>query len=306
MSNQTRIRRGPSIMMPIIVIGFGVMMLMSNLGAVDFDLWNFVEKFWPLIIVALGIDILLGRKTGIGVLLVVGIIALIPFRNRSGIQLSFRDMNVYTEHVSVVLDDSNIAYVNIDFGVGSLEIAGMEDDTYLLKGDLDLFEGNSLEENYQLDNDVIYYSVGYEEGFHGIPFPNRDLVNPDWDIEINNDIPIKLIVSSGVGEAFLHLEDIQLQEFNLEIGVGKVIVYLPDEGDFIVDIEGGIGELIVYVPTTLGARMIINTGIGNVDVPSGFDIDGSIYTNGLFSSSENRVDIRVDAGIGSVVIRDLP
>jgi hypothetical protein len=47
----------------ITLIGFGTLFLMTNLGIVyTFDIWGGMEKFWPVILIALGIYLILKRK----------------------------------------------------------------------------------------------------------------------------------------------------------------------------------------------------------------------------------------------------
>ena len=63
-------RRYPSLVGPIIVIGFGVLLLMSNLGMIQWSVWDAIAKLWPLLLVAAGLDLLIGRRSPLGNLLV--------------------------------------------------------------------------------------------------------------------------------------------------------------------------------------------------------------------------------------------
>ncbi|HEX9674407.1 MAG TPA: DUF5668 domain-containing protein [Anaerolineales bacterium] len=48
---------------PILVITAGVLLLLSNLGVLSLDLWELMLQSWPLILIAIGIDLLIGRRS---------------------------------------------------------------------------------------------------------------------------------------------------------------------------------------------------------------------------------------------------
>ena len=48
---------------PILVITAGVLLLLSNLGMLSLDLWELMLRGWPLILIAIGIDLLIGRRS---------------------------------------------------------------------------------------------------------------------------------------------------------------------------------------------------------------------------------------------------
>jgi len=51
--------RGP-IVLPLALIAGGVVLLLSNLGYLDVDVPDLIRRFWPLLLVALGLEIILG------------------------------------------------------------------------------------------------------------------------------------------------------------------------------------------------------------------------------------------------------
>jgi len=55
-------KRHASLFGPIVLIGLGVLLLLSNFGILNFNLWELLFRFWPFFLVAAGLDLLLGRK----------------------------------------------------------------------------------------------------------------------------------------------------------------------------------------------------------------------------------------------------
>ena len=61
-------RRG-GLVGPIILITLGVVFLMNNLGVLDWSVWVVIFRLWPVLLVAAGLDLLLGRRSVWGSLL---------------------------------------------------------------------------------------------------------------------------------------------------------------------------------------------------------------------------------------------
>ncbi len=302
MSNQWRKEKGPSIMFPIILISLGLMLLLSNLNILDFDVWTFIAKFWPVIIIAMGLDLLLGRRVNFGHFIIIGLIILFALGNR-GHRFFIGDQEIITEHVSVDMPDSTSADIEIDFGVGQMTLSTSDDDALLLSGELDILEGSEISESFRSGESYSYH-LGYERKIQGIPFKVEEGYR--WDIEINDNFPVSLNIETGVGQVKMYLKDMDLLDLDLNMGVGEVILELPESGDYDVDIDGGIGELVVYIPEGLGVRIIIDKGISTFNVPDGYENQGNVYTNDLYTTSDNRVDMRINSGIGSVAILEMP
>lgn len=297
--NKQEYRRS-SIMFPLILISIGVLLLLSNMNVLEFDVWNMISKYWPIIIIGMGLEIFLGRRVSAGQFIIIGLVILFAF-NSKGQKFIFSDEDVITEHISVNMPDSDLAEIDINFGVGQVSISAMDNEEKLLTGELDVLEGYELKETFS-EGDIFHYSLGFDDGYQGIPFDvDGDIT---WDIQISEDIPIVLSADAGVGQVTMNLETINLVELDLNMGIGQVILYLPETGDYEVDIDGGIGQLVIYVPEGLGARIIVETGLGNIDVDSEYSHSGNVYTNEEYATSENRVDLRVSAGIGSIEISE--
>ncbi len=59
-------RRGPDLFWPIILIGAGVIFLLANLGIIPSNPWPLIWNLWPVILIVIGLDILLGRRSLLG------------------------------------------------------------------------------------------------------------------------------------------------------------------------------------------------------------------------------------------------
>src|SRR3990172_5801485 len=66
-----------SLVGPVILIGFGVILLLNNLGLLSWTIWDTLFRLWPVILIAIGLDILIGRRSLWGSLLSAALVLAI-------------------------------------------------------------------------------------------------------------------------------------------------------------------------------------------------------------------------------------
>ena len=54
---------------PLLLIFIGTVFLLNNLGLLSWNIWNELWKFWPIIIILLGIQMFMGKSRVAGVLM---------------------------------------------------------------------------------------------------------------------------------------------------------------------------------------------------------------------------------------------
>ncbi|MFU8774071.1 MAG: LiaF transmembrane domain-containing protein, partial [Anaerolineales bacterium] len=69
--------KGEGLVGSIFIIGLGVAFLTSTLGFLDVSVWELILSLWPLLLIAIGLDIALGRRSIIWSLVAVGVFLLI-------------------------------------------------------------------------------------------------------------------------------------------------------------------------------------------------------------------------------------
>ncbi|HOO31352.1 MAG TPA: hypothetical protein PLU15_10380 [Bacillota bacterium] len=125
-----------------------------------------------------------------------------------------------------------------------------------------------------------------------------------WDLALNEGIPIRLDIRTGVGEARIDLERVLATDVELRTGVGKTDLTLPATGDVKAALSGGIGETVIHIPRGVAARIRTKTGIGAVQVYGDYTRINSEYISSDFNTAKNRVDLELKDGIRSIRIQD--
>lgn len=208
---------------------------------------------------------------------------------------------VQTDEETVEAGDIDSARVNIQMGVGKLDInggaAGLLDAKFTYN-----VEEWKPEVDYEISGNEGRLTVRQPEGETGsVGIPDTDNVKNEWDLKLNDDIPMDLDINLGVGESELELSGLTLNSLDIQTGVGETTIDLTGDWatSFDVDIEGGVGQTTVRLPRGVGVRVETQTGIGGINVRNLIQ-NGDTYTNAAYENADVILDITVQGGVGAI------
>ena len=124
-----------------------------------------------------------------------------------------------------------------------------------------------------------------------------------WDLRLNNDVTTELHVQLGAGKLNLALGDLALTRLHVEMGAGSSLVDLVGNWKHDVDVhlEGGVGNVTVRLPRSVGVRVSVEGGLGSVS-SNDFKKNGDAYVNDQFGKSPVTMNVKIEGGIGKVVL----
>lgn len=292
-----------SIVGPVFLIGLGLVFLLANYGYLALNVWELVLRLWPILLIAIGLDIVIGRRSfllsliglAIALLLLVGALWLFSVRAESGQALS-------SEQVSQALDGATRAQVTIAPAVGSLRLTAMPSADGLISGNVRRIASETITSDYSVANERADYSLRGTGGvIFNLPAGRQDTWS--WDLALTPAIPIDLETSLGVGQSLIDLTNLDISVLDVNLGVGETTVILPEEGTFEGRVDGAIGQIIIRVPSEMAVRINADTGIANINVPSDFERQGDVFTSPGFDAAENRIELQVGQAIGNIDVR---
>ena len=317
-----------SLFWPVVLIGVGVIWLMSNLGYINPANLNEAWRFWPVVLIAVGLDILAGRRFPIiGALLGLVIVALIGFLLIQGFQLpGARSPEVVTEHLTLPVENARQANVSLNFWSDPVKLYVLEDSSDLIDANIT----HSGQINFQgSGSDVKTVSLSHHSNLNA-PFFMFDSINQRADIGLTPDIPLDLTIDGGSGSLDLDMSQLTLAGLNIDSGSGSVEMSLAKSTEsYPVDLNSGSGSIRMTIPEGTNANVVLDTGSGSVNIrvaqgtalhidiqdsgsgstslPSGLtqtrsgkDDEGTWETPG-YSSAQNKVSIVVkNLGSGSL------
>jgi hypothetical protein len=280
MSSQPRYR---SLFWPMILIGVGLVWFLSNINVIpNFNPLSLIN-LWPLLLIALGLDLLFWRKSAVvGLLIGLGtvgaaIVILLAAPNLAGSQQAATE--TFTEPLAGVTS----AVIDISSSSEPLNIHSLSDSA-------NLFEGMIIHNgiiDYQASGSSEKHISLSERGPNIQFFFGTTNYNLRWDIGLNPGVPIRLNVDSASGSVQMHLEGLQLSALNVDGASGSLTIDLPvSTGPYAVDYKGGSGSLNMTIPAGADVTITLDGASGSLNL-------------NLPSNAALRVDVR-DKGSGSV------
>jgi hypothetical protein len=303
--NHERRSGGTGLVGPILLIALGIFFLLSNLGIVTWSFWEAAARLWPIVLIALGLDLLVGRRSFLGSMLVVLVTAGLLAAGLVWIGPDSRSGERVSDSVSQPLNGAESAQVDINFGVGDLHLSELPAGSPLLiEGTLryDERQPQRVEQSFAVRSGVAHYELAARGSATGIPFSGRGPLH-SWDLSLNRDVPLALSIRTGVGTSELDLRSLNLSGLTIDSGVGQTTVHMPAQGQISGTINGGVGELIIQIPDGLPARIDVRTGLGNSQIGGDFVRDGNVYTSPGYETAVDRLDLELRAGVGQVTVR---
>lgn len=251
----------------IVLILFGLLFILSNLGYITFNVWQVIG---PVILILLGVWVLFGAVLGRRV----------------------------EKKINVPLDQVDVARIKFEFAAGKLTIKAGSNPANLLEGELS--EGFELRENKKGSTSEVKLSLLP----HFIPFfwiPNSN----EWDIELSQQVQLSLEFNTGACDTTIDLTGLKVKELNLNTGASSTNIIIPSEavsGKYVI--KAGLASVNLRIPPGIAARIKTSAGLGAVTLDQSRFIRGQgEYRSQDYDTAQTKIDLAVEVGLGAVDIR---
>ncbi|MEW5868614.1 MAG: DUF5668 domain-containing protein [Chloroflexota bacterium] len=254
----------------IVLILVGGLLVLSNLGILGVDMWNVL---WPALVILLGVWMLLG-----------------VFMRRSPAM----------EHASVPLEGARRARLRLNHGAGRLQVQAGAGPGNLAEGEF----GGGLELRKRLDGDTLEATLSVPSQVW-FPFgwgPGRTL---DWSVRLGRDVPMRLELDTGANEAHVDLSELLVEDLRLNSGASSTTLTLPaNAGQTHAKISVGAASVRVNIPQGVAARIHTTSGVASITVDrERFPRSAGVYQSPDYETAANKVDLNIEAGVGSIDVR---
>ena len=257
-----------------VLIILGGLFLVDSLGIIEINLWHI---FGPLMLILFGVWVLMGYF--------------------------LRGKPIEGEEASIPLDDFQSASVYIHHGAGQLRIGSGAEFSTLVSGRF----GGGLNHKIKRDGEGAHINLRVRDaGFPVIlPWLSRWNNYLNWDVKFTQEIPLDLVIKTGASDTRLDLGDLQVTSLRVETGASATMIKLPEAvAHTRVVIKAGVASVKVNVPEKVAARIRVTGGLMGANVDRNrFPKTGGYYVSPDYESAMNKVEIRVDGGVGSVMIQ---
>ena len=282
-----------SFLIATILVLAGVVLLMLNLGYGSWQMVTEVWKFWPILLVLLGLSLLWGGRIPYWLALVIVValagVVVFLFLKTPGLLANRYDTEVTIGRQQY--PGLSTGSVNIAFGGGRLTL-GTETNEWLAGQ----FGNQGVSSRVKVQNgrlEAVLQNPGKPWGF-GPQSENR------WNIGLSPDITWDLELNAGAVEGQLNLTHIPLKEVDLKLGAGDINLMMGDNGAKTrVEAEAGAAQLTVMVAGDTGVSVKYDGVISQTNLKElGFKVVNGRYVSPNYDEAPSKIDIDLDMAVG--------
>ncbi len=286
----------------IIILLIGLILLANNFGLLPWQIWYQLWRLWPLILIAIGLDLLfkgisLSFLRILPPLLIIAGVCYVVYISQ-GEEGFFRFGKEEAETIILtqpLLPHIKKASIKLNFGAGTLRIKDGSGEK-LVEGKFTVSKG--------IKPWIKYRDKG-EEGFVeiGAIFLNHGKKENSWEIRLNNNVPLSLKVDTGVSNNNLNLSSLRINEFELNTGASKNEIKFGKTTSTRAKIDGGASTIKIFIPRSMGVRIKADIALATHNFDTlGFEKEGNTYFSQNYSTADKRLDLDLNAGASTIRI----
>ena len=294
-------RRRSSPLGAVLLILVGVILLLNVFGVLDWNIWWSILRLWPVLLIAAGLELLLGRwwwGALLSTILVVGFVIVALWLTSAGLTGS----GVEVAEIRQPLGDATRAEVSIDPGVGTLKLEAASESANLIEGTLQKTEHEEIQESLTQKDGTAIYSLGTKITSWNASFGGFD-EGRLWELGLTPGASLALDASMGVGNTELDLVGLEMEALSADMGVGRISVVLPATGQFKATLSQGVGIVEIIIPKGMAVRIETDTALAGREMPDDLVKQEEFYTSAGYASAANRVEIDAGVAIGLLKVR---
>ncbi|MDD3531772.1 MAG: DUF5668 domain-containing protein [Candidatus Shapirobacteria bacterium] len=313
---------------PLILISLGLLFLLNNLGLLSWSAWNILWRFWPIFLILSGLELVLGDSSWSKVILatvcLITLEAALFFtiiwpKPESVFKQSFRDRAVFwsqkifpknKEQEFVITNESypsiDQRILKVNVGLGRLTIADQEENPnlfYLRTQYQDPFGVPRVTSDLGSDKNI---TISFDNRHNGLTIPSRLTNQINYQIILGQvNLPTRLYLKMGAGQADIGLNQIITRIISLETGAGQISLRLSESAlpEEKLAINLGAGKIKISLPQNSQINLDYNIGAGKIVVNQ--DEIGGLNQTGRISVGQNEdlpINIEARIGAGSLIV----
>jgi len=287
---------------PAILIFLGAIFLLNNFGILPWDIWTNLWKFWPVILVLIGIEFFLGQAFSWRTLIILLIIIFIVPTIWAVNPITKNPLATEELPISETLGNLTRAKILIDLPATNLNLkATATNSAKLVEGKISFSKAAekpaiAKEENF--GQGIVTIN---QKAASALPFISS--IKNNTDITLTQQIPLEILIKTGatIGNIDLNLLrvgylEVNSQASNLKISFGKLY---STRGV----IRAGASNVEIQIPKEMAARVKIDSKVKNLSIDSRFKNEDGTYKTDGFDKAFTRLDIEINAIAGTITVK---
>lgn len=270
----------------LMLVIIGAVLLLNSIGVLPWSIWLGIWRFWPLLLIAAGLSLVLNRAVPFMGLLCLALVIILavswywPQTVRLPWEINFNGVHIGDRTNLTLMNDEVIKplptdatkpfSVDLTFRAGQLYVGDTTDQAFDAKLD---YYGTRPAVNMDANNDGASLSIK-SVGDVTIPswFGKDKGPWETWNVALNPNVPLKLTANLSAFDADLDLSQYNLTGLHLDASAGDLTCILGDRSaSQTVDINSSAGAVKLTVGNAAKVTIAVSASAGSVDihVPAG-------------------------------------
>ena len=295
----------------VFFITIGGLVLLGNLTDLNFT-WNSAWKFWPMVLILIGVSILVKNQIGKGI--VAGLAALVlaltiyasisattnlidnDFEINFGDEVAVFDTTYFSQEYS---DSIKTATLNFSGGAGGFKMLTPTDKL------LD-FRTEGVRENFTLErNDLDSHSeINFEmKSNHSIKLGKKNYKN-NVELSLNSNPEWDLNFDVGAASLDLDLTQYKVNNLDIDMGAAALNVKLGNLADVTrFKINAGASDIDILIPDSVGCEIKSDAALSSKNYEGFNKISKELYRSENFDKYSKKIYIDIDCGVSSIDVK---
>lgn len=295
----------------VFFVSIGGLLLLGNYTDLDFS-WNSAWKFWPMVLVLIGISILVKNQIGKNIVggLAGIILALTLYASVSA------TTNIFRNDLHFVFDgDENTVYdttyfhqeYNDSIKTASLNFNGGAGEFRLLVPTEKLVEINTIgyEGNYKLkrDDEGTRSNIYFDMKKTKVKFGNHNYKN-SVEMSLNSKLDWELNFDVGAASVDLDLTPYIVSKIDIDMGAAALNLKLGDLSEIVrLKVDAGASDIDILVPESVGCEIKSDAALSSKNYEGFTKFNKDVYRTENFDSAKKKIFIDIDCGVSSIDVK---
>jgi hypothetical protein len=294
----------------VFFISVGGLVLLGNLTDLNFT-WSSAWKFWPMVLILIGVSILVKNQIGKGIVAGVAglVLALTLYASVTATtNLIDNDFEINLDDEAAIYDTTNFsqeysdsiktATLNFSAGAGGFKILTPTDKL------IDFVTAGSLN-NYSLNRSDLDSNseINFEMKNNRIRLNNKNYKN-SVEMSLNKNPEWTLNFEVGAASVDLDLTQYKVSRFNIGMGAASLNIKLGNLVDIArIDIDAGASDIDILIPDSVGCEINSDVALSSKNYEGFKKVDNNLYRSEDFDKYPKKIFIEIDCGVSSIDVK---
>ena len=287
---------------PVVLIVLGIIFLLNNFGILPWEIWQNIWKFWPILLILFGIEVLLGRnsapKTVSLLIVLIFILPIVLILNPlTGNPLATETLSLDKPLGTLTKSEFLLKLPSNNLKVEALDNSSDRVMKTSVKYSKLLPKPEIVEER---KFDEVKFTFTQPEKY--LPFSSN--LGNTIELKLSPLIPSNFFIRASTGIFNLNLEKLNIAQLEIESGASQIDINYGKTASTRAFIKVTAAQIRLKIPVELQAQIKLDSVVKEIKIDSKrFTKNENTYTTAAFDGAANKIRIEISGSASSVEVK---